>query len=295
MQFLIDNLWSDKTVSKFFLFILSWIALLLYSCEDVIDVELEDGETLLVVDGWVTDRPGPYTVTLSTTAPYFSNQATPKVTGAVVEISDDEGNSEVLTEVEDGRYQTQNITGKVGNTYYLKIRVGEDSYEAESYLPLAPPTDSLTYRKEKDDDTEEESKSIHLYYHGPENPGKGDYFRVKIFQNDEFLNEPDDLIYASDEFVDGNYIGDLETANGFETGDKARIELHAITEGAFYFFDEMWRQSSNQGPFSDPPSNIRTNIKTIQSTQFSKAIGFFGTSSVSFKEGIIEGEEGVIK
>lgn len=133
----------------------------IYSCIDRISISIPDSNSSqLVVNGVITDEPGPYTVELSRTAKvegFFLQHQRKLESQARVTIFDDMGATEVLEEKEPGFYQTRvgGIQGVVGRTYGIKIEttdgkifesipekmkpVGEiDSiyYEFESYLPL---------------------------------------------------------------------------------------------------------------------------------------------------------------
>lgn len=130
------------------------------SCIDRINIDVPNYNTSqLVVDGVITDEPGPYTVQVSRSASVenFFLKFSKGVEGAKVTLSDSAGPSEILIEKEAGVYQTRvdGIRGIVGHSYSIKIEtkdgklyqsipdtmkpVGElDSlyYEPESYLPL---------------------------------------------------------------------------------------------------------------------------------------------------------------
>ncbi|MBB6612243.1 DUF4249 domain-containing protein [Pontibacter sp. Tf4] len=101
------------------------LLLLLYSCVDPLDLKIGDEARQLVVDGMITDEPGPYTVRLSRSKPYASyhDRKNAAETGAQVTIADDKGNQETLQEIAPGVYQTNpdGIRGQVGNTYTLSI------------------------------------------------------------------------------------------------------------------------------------------------------------------------------
>jgi hypothetical protein len=282
-----------KTQVKLLIYSILFITIF-SSCEEVIEVDLDEGQTLLVVDGWLTDLSSIQTIKLTTTAPYFNNAPTPRLKGATVLVKDNEGNEFPFAEVEDGVYRTDALMPKVGNTYYLSVLVNGDEFTSEGTITPIPPIDSLTYNERTENiETDEDKDKIEVYHNGPEFPTTGDYFRVKVYKNGKFLNEPDDLIFATDEFVNGNYIGELLLNDNFKVDEDIRVEILSISKDAFHFFDEMSRQINNGGMFANPPANIRTNI--VSSNPNKKAIGFFGVSSVSFMEGKIEGKEGSIK
>jgi hypothetical protein len=268
---------------------------LLWSCQDVIDVQLDTGETLLVVDGWITNQNQTCTVKLTQTKPYFANTPATAVAGAALQLTDNEGNTENLTETAPGIYKIQTIKGKVGNQYTLKIISQGETYEAKTEIKNVPPIDSLTYRfKEERSDLKE---GIYVRYFGPELPTLGDYFRVKVYKNDIQYNKPSELIISSDEFINGNYIGDLEFDFGdpFKVNDKIKVELLSLPEDAYYFLQEMITQVNNGGLFGTPPANVRTNVRNLNPSSKKKALGYFGGSAVSTIQGTIIQKEGVIK
>ena len=48
-------------------------------CTEVIDIDLNETDPALVVEGLITDRPGPYTVKLALTTSYFESETPPTV------------------------------------------------------------------------------------------------------------------------------------------------------------------------------------------------------------------------
>ena len=259
------------------------VIILSLSCEDPIDVELETGSTLLVVDGWITDEPGPHEVILSTTSPYFDNNETPRKTGAEIIITDSEGNVEFLAERQAGVYDTSvDFHGVVGRKYYLSIQVENNSFEAETEIKRPAQIDSLNQVfKQK---TMMNKEGIYVHYFGPEAEGVGDFYRFRIFRNDQLLNKPSDLIVVQDRMADGVYFKDVQLhSDPFEVSDRIIIENWSITEDAYFFYAEMRDQISNGGMFAKPVANIRTNIKSDQGNDL-KAVGYFGGASVSKKK-----------
>jgi hypothetical protein len=80
-----------------------------------------------VVEGMITDSPGPYTVTLSKALALDSKSSIPMpVQNAKVTLFDDEGNSEIFTETTAGTYTSNNIIqGQVGHTYYIRVETSD--------------------------------------------------------------------------------------------------------------------------------------------------------------------------
>lgn len=257
------------------------------SCDDPIELDLPEGQPLLVVDGWIDNQPAPDTIKLSTTVGYFTNGPLPTVTGAQVSITGSDNTLDLLTEVAPGRYVTNTLQGKIGRAYTLSIKHGGEEYRAVSEIKRVPPIDSLkAVFREKSTFYDE---GYYVHYFGPELPGKGDFYRFKLYRNDTLLNKPQDLIFVDDKLVDGNYIGDIELhEEPFKSGDRVRVETLSITEDAYYFFTEAVSQMFNGGLFARPVVNIRTNVHNVNPASPRKAVGYFGASAVSAREVVCE-------
>lgn len=259
---------------------------IIISCEDVIDVKLDKGIEKLSVDAELTTLPGPYEVKLSLTAPYFNNVANPTVSGAVVIISDSEGNVDTLIEKKAGTYITTSIQGIVGREYTLTIKSAGQEYIAKTVINRITTIDSL-YSKFVENELGFDD-GFYVYTNVQEPSGKGDYFRFRAYKNDTLFNQTSDLFYTSDIFVDGNYIEEQEIAfKSYKKGDKAKLQILSITEDAYYFYDEVFNQTSGGGLFADPPANVRTNIFN-KNPKGTAATGYFFGSAVSEMEIIVE-------
>jgi hypothetical protein len=269
-------------MKRIFFFFLA--ALPLLGCEDVVDVNIPKGQPLLAVDGAITDQPGPYTVTLTKTAPYFSETELPRVSGAVLVLQDDQGQTETLSETSPGTYTTNGtVQGRIGGRYTLTIRSEGQEYRAETEIRRTPEIDSLRAEFRGQDGFRDEG--YYVLYYGKELPGEGDYYRFKIFRNGVLLNEPSDLIVTDDEFVDGNYINGLELNDDpFEKNDLIRVEASSLPRDYYFFLNELLTQINNGGLFASPPANVRTNVRNLTSSDPTKAaVGYFAGYTVRTK------------
>ena len=124
------------------------IALFMLSCQEIIDVDLDQGERRLVVEGRVAlfqDRDtAVQEIRLSTTADYFSNTSAPAASNAQVTITDNTaGLSFILEEAEPGLYRTDDLSPRIGNEYELTIMFDGNTYRARETLIVVPPIDSI--------------------------------------------------------------------------------------------------------------------------------------------------------
>ena len=96
-----------KTISFFRSFLLFFA---LFSCTKVINVNLNNANPNIVIEGIVSDAPGPYQVKLTQTVNFSDPNIFPPVTGAIVKITDSIlGVTDSLTEAVPGTYVTQKL------------------------------------------------------------------------------------------------------------------------------------------------------------------------------------------
>lgn len=152
----------------------------------------------LVVDGMITNQPGPYTVELFTAYDIntFINKPNP-VLKATVQIADDAGNTETLTEVSPGKYMTAatGIQGVVGRSYTLSIQTEAGEYTTEPQL-LTDGGSLLDLRYEFDQfsisSSEGEAEpAVNFYIDAEGTPGKPNFFRWRWSSVYETLNNPE--------------------------------------------------------------------------------------------------------
>ncbi|WP_162054051.1 DUF4249 domain-containing protein [Pontibacter pamirensis] len=257
-------------MKKYILISLSLLSFAFSSCEEVIDYELDTAETKLVVEGLITNQPGPYSVRLSNTKGYLDEGRTPGVNGALVIVSDNQGTVDTLQQVSDGIYQTTKLQGQPGNTYYLKAVVNGREYTAQSYMPTVSPIESLKF--EYKTSPNEENEGFHPILRFSDPAGKGNNYRFNVTVNG--VVKPDELAVINDELYDGE-TGDVDMQFGLEEGDRLKIELFSLDKPAYKFWIALVnQQNEGGGPFDVTPGNAPSNISN-------GAIGFFGASAVS--------------
>lgn len=126
------------------------------SCIDEYWPDLDKYENLLVVDGYISNEPGPYTVKLSYSSKVGELTNNP-ATGASITIIDDLGDSELLTETEPGTYVTSanGIQGLTGRKYKIEIQTSAGkNYESE-FEELLTPTEIESVNAELESRTQD--------------------------------------------------------------------------------------------------------------------------------------------
>jgi len=142
------KIWGFITLALVFLFT--------ESCIDPINFQIEeDNSGQLVIMGIITNQDGPYTVTVNRTSGFFDavSELANRVNGAVITLTDSEGNVEVLQESSTGIYKTDpgGIKGEIGRYYTLTVQTsdGEFYQSSQELLNPLPEIDCLFYEYEK--------------------------------------------------------------------------------------------------------------------------------------------------
>ncbi|MCD6066388.1 MAG: hypothetical protein K0S33_1214 [Bacteroidetes bacterium] len=287
-----------KTIKYAGLFLFT--AIVLSSCQKVVQVDVPEGETLLVVDAWINDLPGTQTVRLTTTVPVFDPNRTPTANGATV----------ILTDLSNGKQYTfnQNIgtgnyefTPATGDTlavethqYQLSIAWQGNSYSALSTLNRTTTIDTVGYDQVKDFASGElEGYAVWLF--GKDIPGpKRDYYWIKSYRNGVLYNQSNVINISEDagggESTDGlcfippvAYFTVLPFDKPLQVNDTYTAEVHSLNKESYEYLYQMYTQINNSqaGLFATTPENLRTNIKPVGNAP--RAVGWFNMAKVSSK------------
>jgi hypothetical protein len=248
--------------------------LLFTACEDVIEVKLSDENlNLLGVEANITTQDQP-TVFLYQTLQVDQDRAYPGISGAVVTVSDNATPANSVTLVEDalrkGFYhvpQNANYLGVAGREYTLKIQTGGVTLAAKDKITKVEPIDSMKVFPSLRGD----KLFLGVFTFGKEPKGVGNFYKWDVLVNDSVITNKEHLAIASDEFVDGNYITQLEIYTDFHDikkpedrtinlKDTVVVRQTSISEFAYNFYFQMINQSTTGGLFSVPPANIKSNF-----------------------------------
>ena len=260
----------------------------LSSCEEVINIDVEQAPSQLVIDGLVTDEDTIHVVRLSLSGG-FDGGVPAEVTNAMVEVRDNLGNiynythnPEGLDSLQGYYYSDQKYMGRVNGIYQLDVSVGTKSYTAMDTLRAVSSIDSLSIRIDdqavKDSENDGKIYQVLLYAREPQETIDFYYFK---FYRDSVL-EVDDNIYVFDDKVLGGSLDGLPSPILFREGELAGVEIYGLTRVQFVYLTDLGSLLNNDGGmFSPPPANPRSNIK-------GGALGFFQVSGLNRASILIE-------
>ncbi len=292
--------------------LLAGTTLLFFTCNDVIEVDLEESGNQLVVDGWITDQPHTQTIRLLRTSPYFDSSPSPAETGATVIVTGDDGSTYNFNDEDnDGNYNWHPVSGEtlgeVGVVYTLSITTSDNKeYTAVSPMKRVPPIDSITYENRTETELgEPPGRYAELWVR--DFPGAGDSYWIKTYKNGVFLSKPQEMVVAydaaftpgggvdGDYFIvpirqsinrvsDGNDSADNDDVPPWAIGDSIHVEVLSINDESYYFLNAVFTQMTlgDASIFAEPPANVPTNIVALNATETrDQPVGFFNVSAVS--------------
>ena len=120
------------------------LIILLTSCENVIEIELDYMKPKLVIEGVINDLDNQFIIKLSKTTDYFNQKTNPTVSGAVITLTDISGTVIKFKETEPGNYLGEIVQAKSHMDYTLTILSEGDKYVAKATIPQKVKIDSLT-------------------------------------------------------------------------------------------------------------------------------------------------------
>jgi hypothetical protein len=247
------------------------------SCQKVVTLDLKTVAPQIVIQGDVTNAPGPYTITINQTVNFYADNNFPAVSGAAVKITDDLGVVDSLFETSPGMYTTQFIQGRPGGTYTLTVSAQQANYSAVSTMPEPVPFDSLTLQGTSGFGQER----IFAMVNFQDPPGIPNYYQFIEYINGKKFDKG--IFVFSDRLSDGKYISTtLRTDSSYiNPDDRLEVRMYSIDENTYNYFDQL-RESSGTGTFNATasPANPTTNIT-------GGALGYFSAHTTQSRAIII--------
>jgi hypothetical protein len=259
-------------------------SLLFCGCEKVVSIDLNNADPHLVIEGIVTDQPGPYTVTLSKTGTYFVDELFfPPVTNALIVVTDDQGQKDTLKEITSGTYQSSSLKGIVGRTYALDVVAEGRPYSATSSMPKKVYIDSL-YARVRQESRGQPGYDITITFKDPPEPGN--YYRINARSSAAIPADSIDgrryRVYT-DKLTNGNEMEErIRAGRNVAVGDTITVELLSIDRATYDYFNTLRDVlSSDRSPTSLSPTNPMTNLNN-------GSLGYFSAWTIDVKTIILK-------
>lgn len=258
--------------------------LLFTSCEEVINMDLNQASPRIVIEGNITDKLLPKTIKISESGNYFESKALLKqIQGATVSVTDNLNNTYVYTEQMPGIYQSGSYIGYYGNSYRLTINLNNKIFEAESTMPNAAKIDSFTVIENQQiqgnpfskQNRKDKPKNYFIKCYFKDSAQTTDFYRLetKLINRDTLVTER--YYIVDDKYFNGTTMEINTSRTIYIKTDSVKLTLHRLNKPTYNYYRNMNNIIGNRGPngnalFDNPPSNLSGN-----------ALGFFSASAVN--------------
>ncbi len=228
------------------------------SCTKVIDVDLNDTDPKIVVDGYVKYDPVSdsqiASVKISKTANYFDSSIPQTITNATLSVINGNGKEIPLTYSEGYGFSANIQQEDHSSSWKLKGVIESSDVEAITTIPKHVKIDSINAYKL---DFGPPKKGFTPVAFFTDIAGESNYYRLKISINNIEYN---DLFYTGDDTQDGDQITYPFYAVDALYGEEMTIELLCIDEFAYEYF-KVFGDNMGGGGFSAAPGNPNSNIE----------------------------------
>ncbi|MEA2043751.1 MAG: DUF4249 family protein [Bacteroidota bacterium] len=258
-----------KSTYKYFLIIVG--SFFIISCEDVIEVELNDAESMPVIEAKLYNQFQQPTVLLSMSSDFFGELEFNLIEDADVRITDEQGNSTVFAADDSiGIYTAEDFFGVPGESYTLEVGLGESSYTGISYMPEPLSIDSLTdFPFDGEFGPHREGYGLYCFFSNP--GGQRDYMKFNIYKNFELSNS---LYLVDDFYIDGIQSQVFFRENSFEPGDTVIVEMLTMDAAVYEYLYNLSDIVEGASTGTSIPYNPDSNLSE-------GALGYFGAFGVN--------------
>ncbi len=230
-------------------------ALLLVSCEEVIEIDLNSSDPVIVAEGMIRNDSSAW-LKLSYTTDYFDVEESEKISDAVVSVSDNQGNIEVLNALGEGIYEAPLLTGVIGRTYTMTFALGDQSYSGSSKLMTPTKIRSVSFEK-----IEMGMRTQGADYYQPtifiaDNPDEENYYRFKFTIDGE---EEEGYYLYTDRAAEDGVLEYNPMRVLLEGETELLIEVFSIDEDTYTYYNQL-DDLIGDGLGSSTPYNPESNF-----------------------------------
>jgi hypothetical protein len=254
------------------------ISFLFISCEKAVDLKYKDNQSMVIIEGNITNEPGPYFVKITKSITLSDTGNYPAIDNAIVTISDNAGNSETLTPQGNGRYRANTLIGVPGRMYSLTVNADNQIYTAQSTMPQPVLFDSI--KVEQFAFGGEIERNIIPVYTDP--VAKGNNYRFKIFVNNKLINQH----FVQNDEVTNGIINTMrleidDNTVTLKPGDSITLEMQCIDKKPALYYTTLALMGDTGPGGGTTPNNPPTNISN-------GALGVFSAHTVQERAKVLQ-------
>ncbi len=259
-------------------------SILFTSCTDVIDVNVPEAESRLVIEASIDWEKGTLgnnqTVKLSTLTPYFEQELVPATGASVLITNDNDGTEFTFTDQNNGNYTINNFIPELNQSYTLEVLYNGETYIANETLTPGVDIEGVYQSTDKG---LSDVLEVNVDFQDPANEENYYFFKIK-----EQADALPTLFDIKDEFVDGNLINVFNERDKdedinqeeYKEGDIVDIKLHAISKQYFEYISLLIVQfDAADNPFGTIPVPLKGNCIN-ETDPDNYAFGYFRLTEV---------------
>ena len=273
-------------MKKITLYLVIFIAFFSVSCEDVIEVDLDNATPKLVIEAAINWKKGTsgnqQKIKLTTTTGFYSTEI-PTISGATVSIKNSANVVFNFSEIANtGHYSCITFIPVLNETYTLTVISNGNTYTAVE--TLKPVTLITKIVQNNQGGFTGKEKEIKTFYQDPAD--QSNYYLYKYVYSNQVKSN---FYVDQDEFYNGNEFFSISQNNELKKDDKIEVTHYGISKSYYNYMSVLVSIAGNNGggPFQSPPATVRGNIiNTTDAANY--PLGYFSLSEVDVKNYIIE-------
>lgn len=257
-------------------------ALLLSACTEDIKLDLNSSNPQVVVEGSVPVN-GKARISITKSINFDTKNSFPTVSNSIVTLTDNIGNSEILTESASGIYTSNSMLGIVGRTYSLSVKTDDKTVTSSCKIPDPVRFDSLVVKVAENfrggPFGGNETGTLYTVTAMYKDPGSvANYYRFIEYINGKSTGN---IYVYEDRFTNGKTAErNLLNFNRYLTkGDTITVEMQGIDRSVYEYFNSFG--NLGMGPSSSTPANPYTNLNGA-------VLGYFSAYTTERKSFIIK-------
>jgi len=259
------------------IFMIIAISICIASCQKEIDVDLNETNPIIVLEGNYSSEDSTVVLKVSLTSSYFDSAPSSSIDNLNPTITNEAGVSQSLVSIGDGEYILTNYIPTYNSTYQLDVLYNGQLYSASSTLPQVVDLDIITYEFTPGFFGSDDGYFSYLNFLDPADTTN--YYIVQLSLNQLAYDGLTDLTLQDDALTDGNTISrPIFSVPLFQLGDTIGMELRSISEEMFDYYSEIQSIAGSQS--SAAPANPKNNWNN-------DALGYFSAYSKSTQEVIV--------
>ena len=239
--------------------------LVLSSCEDVIQLDLETTESQVVIEATLNASSQTATVLISRTNDFYENKEPDQVSGAIITLTSGKGITYKFSEASPGIYVAENVMVSSEEVFHIAVEVENTLYEATTTVPSAANLKEITQSDFPTGPFGDEG-AILLSAIWDDPAGTENFYRIRTYVNNDF--QANSYTLLTDNIRGDGEVITTSIQKRFDKNTTVTVELLS-TDKAYYDYFFQVASLASEGANSSTPYNPIGNFSN-------DALGYFG-------------------